>query len=69
MGLELRVPRQSEGLMAAATRKICGRCGDTEWPCFLVDALCRMCQARRRDERRHASRDQESAEALTKEEP
>jgi len=40
-----------EGLMAAATRKIC-RCGDTEWPCFLVDDLCRMCQARRRDERR-----------------
>ena len=31
-------------------RKVCDRCGDTEWPCFLVDALCRMCQARRRDE-------------------
>lgn len=32
--------------------KTCKRCGDVEWPCFLVDALCRMCQARRRDEQR-----------------
>ena len=29
--------------------KTCKRCGAPEWPCFLVDALCRMCQARRRD--------------------
>lgn len=40
------------GAMTTAQRKTCDRCGDTEWPCFLVDALCRMCQARRRDERR-----------------
>jgi hypothetical protein len=32
--------------------KTCKCCGDIEWPCFLVDALCRMCQARRRDARR-----------------
>ena len=38
--------------MPTAPRKTCDRCGDTEWPCFLVDDLCRMCQARRRDERR-----------------
>jgi len=36
----------------AAYRKCCERCGDTEWPCFYVDNLCRMCQARRRDEQR-----------------
>ena len=30
----------------------CDRCGQTEWPCFLVGGLCRMCQARRRDEQR-----------------
>ena len=32
--------------------KICRCCGAVEWPCFLVDVLCRMCQARRRDEQR-----------------
>jgi hypothetical protein len=36
-------------------KKTCTRCHDTEWPCFLVDGLCRMCQARRRDERRESS--------------
>jgi hypothetical protein len=30
--------------------KICDRCGDTEWPCFFIKGLCRMCQARRRDD-------------------
>jgi hypothetical protein len=48
-----------------AMPKICERCGDTEWPCFVVNGLCRMCQARRRDERRHERRiehrDQETA--------
>jgi hypothetical protein len=38
--------------MTTAPRKGCKRCDDTEWPCFLVDGLCRMCQARRRDELR-----------------
>ena len=33
--------------------KICTRCGDTAWPIFLVNDLCRMCQARRRDELRY----------------
>ena len=38
--------------MPVATRKSCERCGDTEWPCFFVNGLRRMCQARRRDEQR-----------------
>jgi hypothetical protein len=54
MGLELCVPCRDEG--QEPMKKICERCGDAEWPCFLVDALCRMCQALRRDERR-ASRE------------
>ena len=37
---------------APTTRTTCKRCGDIEWPCFIVDELCRMCQARRRDEQR-----------------
>lgn len=40
--------------------KTCTRCGASEWPCFLVVELCRMCQARRRDEQsalRDAARD------------
>ena len=32
--------------------KSCTRCRAAEWPCFLADALCRMCQALRRDEKR-----------------
>ena len=35
-----------------AARKSCDRCDDTEWPCFLVKGLCRMCQAWQRDEDR-----------------
>jgi len=38
--------------MTTAACKSCERCGDIEWPCFLVKDLCRMCQARRRDEQR-----------------
>lgn len=52
MGLELRVPRHVEGLMLMKLMKTCARCGDTEWPCFVVDALCRMCQAQLRDVKR-----------------
>ena len=48
--------------------KLCKHCGDTEWPCFVVDTLCRMCQARRRDENREPQQqlDAEIAEALGK---
>jgi hypothetical protein len=35
-----------------AARKSCDRCADTEWPCFLVQGLCRMCQAWKRDQDR-----------------
>lgn len=29
--------------------KTCKGCRALEWPCFLVEGRCRMCQARRRD--------------------
>ena len=32
--------------------KTCTRCRAAEWPCFLVDDLCRMCQAQLRDVKR-----------------
>lgn len=37
---------------APTCQTTCTCCGDVEWPCFLVLGRCRMCQARRRDDRR-----------------
>jgi hypothetical protein len=36
--------------------KTCKCCGALEWPCFLINATCRMCQARQRDAHKEPSR-------------